>query len=220
MWAGGRDPFAPERIESMESNLARWEALDWDRHPKLRAAKRVIVDWYNALPDTDNRALVLAGDVGCGKTHIAEAIYDLFGHWSSIYFPETSLIKTIQDTYEGEGSEAQIWTDITKSQLFIFDDLGEYKTTNGEFLENFYNQIFNQLLTLKKKPILITTNMPMLGVTEKRKGKLIVVTAGIETRIGARAFSRLCDALGKLNEGRYIDLFGITDYRVESYLNE
>ncbi len=188
--------------------MARWEAFNWDRHPKLRAAKRIIVDWYNALPDTDNRALVLAGDVGCGKTHIAEAIYDLFGHWYSIYFPETPLIKAIQETYGGEGSEAKIWTDITKSQLFIFDDLGEYKTTNDTFLENFYNQIFNQLLTLKKKPILITTNMPMLG--EK----------GIESRIGARAFSRLCDALGKLSEGRYIDLFGITDYRVESYLNE
>ena len=205
VWAGGRDPFAPERLGS---NLEKWEMFDWDRHPKLRAAKRVIVDWYNELPNTDNRALVLAGDVGCGKTHLAEAIYDLFGHWRSIYFPETPLIKAIQETYGGEGSEAKIWTDITKSQLFIFDDLGEYKTTNGTFLENFYNQIFNQLLTLKEKPILITTNMPMLG--EK----------GIESRIGARAFSRLCDALGKLSEGRYIDLFGITDFRVESYLDE
>ncbi len=203
VWAGDRNPFAPERLPS---NLAKWEAFDWDRHPKLRSAKRVIVDWYNDLPDTDNRVLVLSGSVGCGKTHLAEAIWDLFGHWRGAYYPETPLIKKIQDTYGGEGSEAQLWADIERTELFIFDDLGEYKTTNASFLENFYNQIFNEILTLKKKPILITTNMAMLGED------------GIEKRIGIRAFSRLCDALGKVNEGRYVDLFGIPDYRVEKYL--
>lgn len=193
---------------TLGSNLARWEAFNWDRHPKLRPAKRVIVDWYNDLPNLENRVLVLAGDVGCGKTHLVEAIYDLFGHWRASYYPESQLIKAIQETYGGEGSEAKIWTDIAKTQLFVFDDLGEYKTTNGDFLENFYNRIFNELLTLKKKTLLITTNMPMLGEN------------GIEIRIGTRAFSRLCDALGKLSEGRYVDLFGITDFRLENYLDE
>lgn len=181
--------------------------FDWDRHPKLRLAKRVIVDWYNELPDSG--ALVLAGDVGCGKTHLAEAVADLFGRWRISYYGEVELIKHIQETYSDKSkSEEKIFRDLFRPTLLILDDLGTYRTDNTSFLSNVYNRIFNEYLTVLGKPILITTNLPMFG------------KKGMENRIGVRSFSRLCDALGKLSEGRYIDLFGITDYRIESYLDE
>lgn len=189
------------------SNLAKWEAFDWDRHPKLRPVKRVIVDWYNGLPDSG--ALVLAGDVGCGKSHLAEAIADLYGRWRLSFYEEIALIKHIQDTYGDKGkSEEKVFRDLFRPELLILDDLGTYRTQNTSFLSNVYNRIFNEYLTVMGKPMLITTNLPMFG------------EGGMENRIGVRSFSRLCDALGKLNEGRYIDLFGIADYRVESYLDK
>lgn len=191
---------------NLGSNLANWEAFDWDRHPKLRPAKRVIVDWYNGLPDSG--ALVLAGDVGCGKTHLAEAIADLYGRWQLSFYEEIELIKHIQATYSlKDKSEETIFRDLFRPSLLILDDLGTYQTTNISFLSNVYNRIFNEFLTVASKPMLITTNMPMFG------------TDGMENRIGVRSFSRLCDALGKLNEGRYVDLFGIADFRTEKYLD-
>lgn len=192
---------------NLGSNLARWEAFNWDRHPKLRPAKRVIVDWYNKLPDAG--ALVLAGDVGGGKTHLADSIADLFGRWRIGYYGEVELIKHIQETYgDKTKSEEKIFRDLFRYSLLILDDLGTYRTENLSFLSNVYNRLFNEYLTVMGKPILITTNLPMFG------------DGGMLARIGTRSFSRLCDALGKLSEGRYIDLFGITDFRVQSYLDE
>ncbi len=204
IWPGDVDPFAPVILRS---NLARWEAFNWDRHPKLRPAKRVIVDWYNMLPDAG--ALVLAGDVGCGKTHLAEAIADLYGRWRLSFYEEIELIKHIQETYGDKGkSEGKIFRDLFRPSLLILDDLGTYATDNASFLSNVYNRLFNEYLMVMGKPMLITTNLSMFG------------EGGMENRIGIRSFSRLCDALGKLNDGRYVDLFGIADFRTERYLDE
>ena len=201
IWAA-HDPFAPERLGS---NLAKWEAFDWNRHPKLRPTKRVIVDWYNGLPNSG--ALVLAGDVGCGKTHLADAIADLYGRWRIAYYGEVELVKEVQATYGNNNqSEEAIMRGILRKDLIILDDLGTYQTQNMAFLDNIYNRIFNDYLYVKSKPVLLTTNLPMFG------------EGGMAERIGARSFSRLCDALGKVEQGRYIDLFGIGDMRVEGYL--
>jgi DNA replication protein DnaC len=194
-------------------NLAKWESFDWDRHPKLRPAKRVIVDWYNGLPDSG--ALVLAGDVGCGKTHLANAIADLYGRWRMSFYEEIALIKHIQDTYGDKAkSEEKIFRDLFRPSLLILDDLGTYQSSNASFLSNVYNRLFNEYLSVMGKPVLITTNIPMFKYDEEGE----VMPGGLEDRIGVRSFSRLCDALGKFRDGRYIDLFGIEDMRVEGYL--
>lgn len=207
----GYDPLAPIKLEG---NLAKWEAFDWDRHPKLRPAKKIIVDWYNGLPNNSG-ALVLAGDVGCGKTHLADAIADLYGRWRISYFEEIELVKKIQATYSDKGqSEESIIRTLVRADLLILDDLGTYETKNMSWLSNLYNMIFNDYLTVKAKPLLITTNLPMFIFNADNE----VVPGGMSTRIGARSFSRLCDALGKKGQGRYIDLFGINDMRVEGYL--
>jgi DNA replication protein DnaC len=165
------------------------------------------VDWYNGLPDSG--ALVLAGDVGCGKTHLADAIADLYGRWRIAYYGEVELIKEIQATYsEANTSEEAIMRGILRKDLIILDDLGTYRTSNTAFLDNIYSRIFNDYLTVKGSPVLVTTNIQMFG------------DGGMADRIGARSFSRLCAALGELEQGRYVDLFGIADRRVEGFLGE
>lgn len=193
---------------NMGSNLEKWESFNWDRHPKLRPAKRVIVDWYNGLPDSG--ALVLAGDVGCGKTHLANALANLYGRWRISYYEEVELVKKIQATYDDKTqSEESIIRALFRSDLLILDDLGTYTTKNEGWLLNLYSRIFNDYMTVREKPILITTNLPMFA-----KGD----NTGLEARIGARSFSRLCDALGGIRSGRYVDLFGVPDFRIERFL--
>lgn len=210
IWAA-HDPFEPVNLGS---NLAKWEEFDWDRHPKLRPAKRVIVDWYNGLPDVG--ALVLAGDVGCGKTHLADAIANLYGRWRIAYYGEVEFLKEIQASYDqrNDHSEVSVIRSMFRHDLLIIDDLGTYRTNNTDWLDNIYGRIFNDYLTVKAKPLLITTNLPMFIFDDKGD----ILPGGIAERIGARSFSRLCDALGKVEQGRYIDLFGIEDMRVEGYL--
>lgn len=192
----------------MGSNLEKWESFDWDRHPKLRPAKRVIVDWYNGLPNSG--ALVLAGAAGCGKTHLANALADLYGRWRISYYEEVELVKKIQATYDDKTqSEESIIRALFRSDLFILDDLGTYTTKNEGWLSNLYNRVFNDYMTVREKPVLITTNLPMFV-----KG----ANTGLEARIGARSFSRLCDALGGIHMGRYVDLFGVPDFRIERFL--
>jgi len=215
MWAGDREPFKPVNIGS---NLARWESFDWDRHPKLTAAKRVIVDWYNDLPGSG--ALVLAGDVGCGKTHIADAIADLYGRWRVAYYGEVELIKAIQSTYGGQKghTEESILAEYFQRDMLILDDLGTYSTDNAGWLTNIYARIFNQYMTVMKRPVLITTNWSMLGTVDPEDASDKPAPDSIAARIGVRQFSRLCDGLGTLEQGRYVDLFGIPDFRVAKYL--
>lgn len=208
-------PWPPPSLVpvNLGSNLAKWEEFNWDRHPKLRPAKRVIVDWYNGLPDSG--AIVLAGDVGCGKTHLADAIADLYGRWRISYYGEVELAKKIQATYgDKTRSEDSIIAEVFRPELFILDDLGTYQTTNTNWLSNLYNRIFNDYLMVKSKPLLITTNLPMIDAQEDGKPAV----GSLAERIGTRSFSRLCDGLRNIKLGRYVDLFGIADFRIERFL--
>lgn len=195
----------------MRSNLERWESFDWGRHPDLLKAKPVIVDWYNGLPDSG--VLILAGDVGCGKTHIANAIADLFGRWRLSMYEEIELVKKIQATYNGNGSESEesIFKGLFRSELLILDDLGTYHTDSLDWLQNLYIRIFGEFMTVKSRPVLITTNLPMYGDDDGESSPL-------KDRIGTRAHSRLYEALRGASKGQYVDLFGIADYRSEDFL--
>lgn len=194
-----------QQAGKISGNLELWESFNWDRHPKLRAAKRIIVDWYNGLPDSG--ALVLSGDVGCGKTHIADAIANLYGRWQVSSWGEISLTSAIQATYDknSNASEDSIWRELGRAKLIILDDLGTYNTANDNWISNIYGRLFNDYVTIRGKPILITTNLRFFG------------EGGLETRLGPRSFSRLCDALG--DKRRFIDWSGLDDYRIERMLN-
>jgi DNA replication protein DnaC len=129
-------------------------------------------------------------------------------------------VKKIQATYSEKGqSEENVIRALFSQKLLILDDLGTYRTENQGFLSNIYNRIFNDYLAVKNKPLLITTNLPlMIEDEEDENGNMKFKPPNIEDRIGARSFSRLCDGLGKIKLGRYVDLFDVSDYRIEKFL--
>ena len=195
----------------------RWDEFDWALDPALKTAKPIIVDWYNNLPDSG--ALILSGNTGVGKSHIAAALRDLYGAWRVSLVGETRMIKRIQTSYGGGGeSEESIMHSLlfqsplslgeTKTdRILMLDDLGVYESSNVEWSRNIYRRIFEDYLG-QKKPLLITSNLPLFD------------TGGadsIEARIGARSFSRLAAALG--TERNYVDLFAVADRRIEDFIN-
>lgn len=210
-------PIAANTVR-IDGDRTRWDAFDWSLDVALVEAKPIIVDWYNNLPDSG--ALILSGNTGVGKSHIASALRDLYGAWRVALIGETRMIKRIQASYSGgsgESEEAIMHSLLFQSPLslgetktdrvFMLDDLGVYESNNVEWVRNIYRRIFEDYLG-RGKPLLITSNLPLFADDDGDS---------IEARIGARSFSRLVGALGNARD--YVDLFDVADRRIEDFIN-
>lgn len=181
--------------EVLSGDRTRWDAFNSDAHPALIRAVKAIKRWYNdGIPA--GRSLLMSGGYGCGKTHLAKAIADLYGY-HAVYADETELFKSIQDTYNrhSQESEEAIKMRLRRAKLLVFDDLGSYETQNLAWIQNIYRAIFDGRCD-QSLPCLFTSNMPLDGLIE---------------RIGGRNFDRLC---GALETEYYIDLFAVPSYRI------
>lgn len=199
----GQDTGQPKHI--ITGNLDKWRSFDWQHHPDLLAAKRVIVDWSKGEA-TEGGGLILVGNCGCGKSHIARAIAEARGPLAR-YVNEIELVKSIQATYsDGNGkSEESILFRLQQSELLIFDDLGAYETKNLEWIQGIYYALFNDRKE-RGRAMLITTNLPLFDHTGG---------SPLEDRVGARTFSRILGQVG--GRQNFIDLFRVPDYRVKDF---
>lgn len=177
-----------------------WETFNSDRHPALARAVKVVKTWYNERIDQGG-ALVLAGGTGCGKTHLARAIHQLYG-FRSLYWEECSLFESIKAAYNGYSrqSEAEIFGRIRKAELLIYDDLGAYETDNLPWIQNIYRVIFHDRLDQAGRATLFTTNLKSKAIAD---------------RIGGRNFDRLLGALD--TPEYYVNLFGVPSYRARNF---
>ena len=202
--AAGEETGNPK--ETVCGNRARWEAFDSDRHPALVGAVRTIKQWYNQRQPVGG-ALIIAGGFGCGKTHLARAIADLFGY-AAVFYEETKLFKSIQDGYSGQGdSEATYIRRAWRSPLLVFDDLGSYETDRGlAWVQNIYRQLFDRRYEAGKA-FVITTNLSLKAGPDGR--------SEIEQRVGGRNFTRIMGAVE--HPEYYINLFDVPDYRLRNF---
>jgi len=179
----------------LSGDRTRWESFNSDRHPDLIAGVKAIKKWYNeGIPA--GRSMLISGGYGSGKTHLAQAIKDLYGY-RAVYYEETSLFKSIQDGWKDSNgtSEQAIRSAMSRAELLVFDDLGSYGTNNLAWVQNLYRPIFDGRCD-QGKPCLFVSNIPLDGLIE---------------RLGGRNFDRLC---GALEAEYYIDLFDVPSYRM------
>lgn len=189
----------------VEGCRRRWESFDSDRHPDLVKAIKAIKKWYNQRLALGG-ALIIAGGFGCGKTHLAQALADLYG-WKAVFFEETKLFKSIQESYGGYGeSEASLIKRAWRSPLLIFDDLGSYKTDRLDWVQNIYRQLFDRRFE-EGKAYLITTNLSLKAGPDGR--------SEIEQRVGGRNFTRIMGAVE--HSEFYVNLFNVPDYRLRNF---
>jgi DNA replication protein DnaC len=191
----------------------KWDAFNDEYHPALPAAIKTIKRWYNErLPQ--GGAIMLAGGYGCGKTHLAEAIHELYG-FRSLFWNETEFFKTIQRTYNKgtRQTEGEILDRLVRADLLVYDDLGDYKARDDNslaWIQNIYRYIFNSRCD-RDRAVFFTTNLAMTA----RDGN-DDAWSPLEERIGPRNFSRLLGALDKAEY--YVDLFAVSDYRMRNFL--
>jgi DNA replication protein DnaC len=198
-----------ENAQPVNTSRARWDSFDSDRHPALKKGVKVIKRWYNDRLDLGG-ALILAGNCGCGKTHLAQAIYDLYGY-GAIYLNEIEMVSKIQASFGGAGGQSleSITNYTDRARLIIYDDLGAYETDNSQWMQNIYMKLFSGRHEAGKAA-LITTNLKNIDTDSEGQ-----VFSPLTNRLGQRVYSRLMGAVGEMKY--FIDLFSVPDYRLRNF---
>jgi len=167
-------------------------AFDWQRHPKLDAARAALVEWsWNFSGMNEGYALVLAGENGCGKTHLANVTFQTYELNGARFFDEPGLFDNLY------GNKQKIIAMTKTGFPLILDDVGKAHTKR-EWLEEIYWAMLND----NRRPFLITTNSKTLS--------------DLCGWIGQGATSRLLGKMGSNSQERqshFVDLFGVPDYR-------
>lgn len=127
--------------------------------------------------------LILAGNPGTGKTHLAAGVanYLLENGSTAIYSTAMAAIRAIRETWQNKTgkTESQVIQDFVKPDLLILDEIGVQHGTEAEKLHLF--DLINARYEAVK-PTLIISNLELEAV---------------EQFVGERAFDRLREGGGK-----------------------
>lgn len=156
--------------------------------------------------------LLLAGDSGTGKTHLAVAVLrELLarGH-EGIFFLYQNLLERIQRSYNKDSGAAdrEAFQSALDCEILVLDDLGAHRIS--EWVEDTITSIITHRCN-HRKPLIATTNLrdPEAGDSPMSGGVAGEAAARyyLEERIGSRARSRLSEMCQVLSTR------GAEDYR-------
>ena len=146
---------------------ARFENMD--RDSEHRDIAENYVDKFEEVYK-NNLGLILTGDVGCGKTHLAATIANgLIDQCISVKM--TNFTSILNDMTNFDINKGKYINSLNEKKLLIIDDFGMERTTDFA-----YEHIFNIIDARYRvgKPLIITTNLNIsqltnpIGVREKR----------------------------------------------------
>lgn len=172
-----------------DKSLENFSARDQMRKMLIQHAKLYISGFTLSAKEKYPKGLILAGQVGCGKSHLATAILRgvIAKGYSGLYYNSPDLMRDIRATFDKDSEirEDDLLEEVTTTDLLVFDDVGAENIT-GFVLDRFY-LIINERYE-GCKPVIITTNLD---------------SELLENRLGKRIVSRLwemCESLGSFPE--------------------
>jgi DNA replication protein DnaC len=187
----------------LTTDLANGKTYSLHQTASLQRAKLTLETFVRDYPGGNQTGVLLMGNSGVGKTHLAvAALKELLHRGHGGYFCEYgALLREIQNSYrsESETSEVKLLDPVLTVEVLVIDDLGCIKPSDwvrdtiAYILNSRYVEASRDLS--RPRCTIITTNYSDL--TEDKESvlpsgkKLVIQKDKLEDRIGYRMRSRL-----------------------------
>lgn len=148
------------------------------------------------FPNARQPGLLLMGEPGVGKTHLAVAAFRaiLAKGFEGLFFDYQNLLDRIRSGYDASSnsSDREAYRVAMDTEVVLLDDLGAHRVT--DWVEDTVTSIITSRCN-QRKPLIATTNLidPEAGYTtyERTGGGKVDYRTTLSERIGPRARSRL-----------------------------
>jgi len=180
---------------------------------ELRRVVNAVRSYADEFPLGPRPGLLLVGETGTGKTHLAVAALRriVAKGFEGLYCNYQTLLNSIKAGYDpvSNSSDREAYRTALESQVLLLDDLGAHRVT--DWVEDTINSIITYRCD-NRKPLIATTNLPDPdaggALTQRSALDKPEYRRTLSDHIGSRARSRLFEMCA------VVKMPWIPDYRV------